>query len=193
MIQTHDISVDKFVRMVDINKDYTNFSSVFKINCKPENEYQMVVASQTMIDDDDDDNDLNYTTYNGSIEADINIEENNKDNYFLCLKTSKPFEAKIEINTKELPVNDAKLNENAILKRQTEERDYNKSQIGQGSHNQQLFQPQSQFQLQPQTQPQPQPQPQQELWFGNTYNMSIFICGALFLIVLIIFLLKKKE
>ena len=120
------IKLTKYMQLIDLNKELTNFDINFSVKEKGGKSFQLAVVDQTTLDSG---NDIPYETINGETSANLISNKDVYQNYFLCLKTSENHPdgvvVDININGREIPaetVTDTTRNDTTpqIVKTQTE-------------------------------------------------------------------------
>ena len=120
------VNVNNIQQLVDLNEDLTNFKLDFKVLSENNLPFNAVVVSQSKLDSGEN---LDFKNVdNGTISGNIVADNGIKQNYYLVLKSENPTKCTVEIDLKEVP-----LNEN-IKKKQEE---YQKQLLLEEKYNQQ--------------------------------------------------------
>lgn len=93
-------TLGKIKQLIDLNGDSTNFDLSFKVSCKDETPFNILVVDQTTLDNTPE---LNYKDAKNVISGNIVADKNIYQNYFLILKSETPCVVDVEINKNELP------------------------------------------------------------------------------------------
>lgn len=96
--KTYNLSNIK--QLIDLNGDSINFDLTFKVTCKDNTPFQLLVVDQTTLDKGEE---LKYKEITNNISGNIVADKNVYQNYFLILKSEKNCTVDIEIIKKELP------------------------------------------------------------------------------------------
>ena len=91
------IKLTKYMQLIDLNKEFTNFDINFSVKEKSGKSFQLAVVDQTTLDSG---NDIPYETINGETSANLISNKDVYQNYFLCLKTTEnhPDDVVVDIN-----------------------------------------------------------------------------------------------
>lgn len=93
-------TLGKIKQLVDLNGDSTNFDLTFKVTCKDNTPFNLLVVDQTTLDNSPE---LDYKEAKGTISGNIVADKNVFQNYFLILKSETPCVVDVELFKKELP------------------------------------------------------------------------------------------
>ena len=93
-------TLGKIKQLIDLNGDSTNFNLTFKVSCKDNTPFNLLVVDQTTLDNSPK---IDYKEAKGSISGNIVADKNVFQNYFLILKSDTPCEVDVELMKKELP------------------------------------------------------------------------------------------
>lgn len=94
------ITLGPVKQLIDINNSLKNFIADFTIEC--DNEFDVVVVTQTMLDDEDSIEYKHITT--GTMSGRIVQDKNTFEHFFILIKSDNPSKAKIYINIEELNI-----------------------------------------------------------------------------------------
>ena len=94
------ITLGPIKQLIDVNDSLKNFIADFTIEC--DNEFDVVVVTQTMLDDEDSIEYKHITT--GTMSGRIVQDKNNFEHFFILIKSDNPSKAKIYINIEELNI-----------------------------------------------------------------------------------------
>ena len=93
-------SLSKIKQLIDLNGDSTNFDLKFKVTCKDDSPFQVLVVDQTTLDNTET---LEYKDVTGVISGNVIADKNVFQNHFLILKSDNQCEVDVEIIKTELP------------------------------------------------------------------------------------------
>ena len=93
-------TLGKIKQLIDLNGDSTNFNLSFKVSCKDNTPFNLLVVDQTTLDNSPK---LDYKESKGTISGNIVADKNIFQNYFLILKSDTPCEVDVELMKNELP------------------------------------------------------------------------------------------
>jgi len=100
MSQTkNSYTLGKIRQLIDLNGDSINFSLSFKITCKDDTIFNVLVVDQKTLDNTPD---LQYKEVSNTISGNITWNKNIYQNYFLILKSEKPCIVDVEITKNNL-------------------------------------------------------------------------------------------
>lgn len=98
------VKLTKYMQLIDLNKEFTNFDINFSVKERSGKSFQLAVVDQTTLDSGSD---IPYETINGETSANLISNKDVYQNYFLCLKTigdnSDNVVVDININGREIP------------------------------------------------------------------------------------------
>jgi len=98
------VKLTKYMQLIDLNKELTNFDINFSVKERSGKSFQLAVVDQTTLDSGSD---IQYETINGETSANLISNKDVYQNYFLCLKTienkSDNVVVDININGREIP------------------------------------------------------------------------------------------
>jgi len=98
------VKLTKYMQLIDLNKEMTNFDINFSVKERSGKSFQLAVVDQTTLDSGSD---IQYETINGETSANLISNKDVYQNYFLCLKTienkSDNVVVDININGREIP------------------------------------------------------------------------------------------
>lgn len=98
------VKLTKYMQLIDLNKELTNFDINFSVKERSGKSFQLAVVDQTTLDSGSD---IPYETINGETSANLISNKDVYQNYFLCLKTignkSDNVVVDININGREIP------------------------------------------------------------------------------------------
>lgn len=94
------ITLGPIKQLIDVNESLKNFIADFTIEC--DNEFDVVVVTQTMLDDEDSIEYKHITT--GTMSGRIVQDKNTFEHFFILIKSDNPSKAKIYINIEELNI-----------------------------------------------------------------------------------------
>ena len=100
MSQTKKYSLGKIKQLIDLNGESTNFDVKFKVECKDNSPFQVLVVDQTTLDSTEK---LEYKNATKVISGNVISDKNIFQNHFLILKSDNQCEVDVEIIKKELP------------------------------------------------------------------------------------------
>ena len=93
-------SLSKIKQLIDLNGDSTNFNIKFKVTCKDNLPFQVLVVDQTTLDNAET---LEYKDVTGTISGNVIADKNVFQNHFLILKSDNQCEVDVEIIKEDLP------------------------------------------------------------------------------------------
>lgn len=93
-------TIGKIKQLIDLNGEHTNFDLSFKVTCRDDTPFNLLVVDQTTLDNTPE---LKYKEVKGSISGNIVADKNIYQNYFLILKAEKTCVVDVERNLKVLP------------------------------------------------------------------------------------------
>ena len=96
--------IGKLQQLIDLNQDITNFKAEFKVSCKTDKPFMMLVTSQSQLDDPNVNN-LEFKEVKGYIGGNIIADKNIFQNYFVVLKSDDDQEVELEVILEPLPDN----------------------------------------------------------------------------------------
>ena len=103
------VLVNKIKQLIDLNGDKVNYDLNFSVTSKDGLPFDTIVVSQAKLDSGEE---LEYKkVLNGVINGNIVADKDIYQNYFLLLKADKPVECFVEIDIKDIPVNEEFLNQ----------------------------------------------------------------------------------
>ena len=103
------VLVNKIKQLIDLNGDKVNYDLNFSVTSKDGLPFDTIVVSQAKLDSGEE---LEYKkVLNGVINGNIVADKDIYQNYFLLLKSDKPVECFVEIDIKDIPVNEEFLNQ----------------------------------------------------------------------------------
>jgi len=94
-------SLSKIKQLIDLNGDSTNFNIKFKVTCKDNSPFQVLVVDQTTLDNTETLEYKDVTT--GVISGNVIADKNVFQNHFLILKSDNQCEVDVEIIKEDLP------------------------------------------------------------------------------------------
>ncbi len=98
------VKLTKYMQLIDLNKELTNFDINFSVKERGGKSFQLAVVDQTTLDSGSD---IPYETINGETSANLISNKDVYQNYFLCLKAMEnQFDdvvVDININGREIP------------------------------------------------------------------------------------------
>lgn len=98
------VNINNIQQLVDLNEDLTNFRLDFKVLSENNVPFKAVVVSQHKLDSSEI---LDFKNVdNGIISGNIISDNGVKQNYYLVLKSENPTKCTIEIDLKEIPLNE---------------------------------------------------------------------------------------
>lgn len=96
--------IGKIQQLVDLSENHTNFKCTFKIVAPPDAVYNMLVVTQSQLDNDDFT--PSFRKERGESGGEIIADKNVQENYFLILKSDdKPVDLEVFRNIEPLPDN----------------------------------------------------------------------------------------
>ena len=93
-------TLGKIKQLIDLNGDSTNFDLSFKVTCKNDTPFDLLVVDQTTLDNTPE---LQYKQVNRTISGNIVSDKNIYQNFFLILKSDKKCDVDVELTKKVLP------------------------------------------------------------------------------------------
>jgi len=99
-LESHILNLNSIKQLVDINKNFTNFSCKFEIESENRKPFEMVVINQRLLDNDGM---INFITVDGETSGEFVMDKNIFDNWFIALRSSEPVKVFIKINLQPLP------------------------------------------------------------------------------------------
>lgn len=93
-------TLGKIKQLIDLNGDSTNFDLSFKVTCKDDTPFDLLVVDQTTLDNTPE---LQYKKVNNTISGNIVSDKNIYQNFFLILKSDKKCDVNVELTKKVLP------------------------------------------------------------------------------------------
>lgn len=98
------VKLTKYMQLIDLNKELTNFDINFSVKERSGKSFQLAVVDQTTLDSGSN---IPYETINGETSANLISNKDVYQNYFLCLKTNENHSdnvvVDININGREIP------------------------------------------------------------------------------------------
>lgn len=101
-INKKSYKIGKIKQLIDLNEDSTNFNLSFKVTCNDETPFQVLVVDQKTLDETPE---LEYKEVVSTISGNIVEDKNNPQNHFLVLRSETPCVVDVEIDKRELPIN----------------------------------------------------------------------------------------
>ena len=121
------VNVNNIQQLVDLNEDLTNFRLDFKVLSENNIPFKAVVVSQSKLDSEEN---LDFKNVdNGNISGNIVADNGVKQNYYLVLKSENPTKCTVEINLKEIPLNENIRKEQEEYQKKLLEEQYNQQRI----------------------------------------------------------------
>ena len=106
------VLVNKIKQLIDLNGDKVNYNLNFTVTSKDGLPFDTIVVSQAKLDSGEE---LEYKkVLNGIINGNIVADKDVYQNYFLLLKAENPVECTVEIDIKDIPVNEQFLNQQVL-------------------------------------------------------------------------------
>ena len=94
------VGINNIQQLFDINGDYTNFKSVFKVTSNENKPFYIAVVDQNTLDN----NDIQFKEAKGVMSGTVSSEKNIYQGFYLVLKANDPTIITISIKTEELPM-----------------------------------------------------------------------------------------
>lgn len=95
-------SIGSMKQLIDLNGSSTNFELTFRVNSHNKEPFDMLVVDQTTLDSNPS---LEYKhVANGEMTGSLKNDKNVYQNYFLIIKAEKPCQCDVEINKREMPI-----------------------------------------------------------------------------------------
>lgn len=91
--------IGQIMKLIDLNKDITNFDMDFKVTADNKAEFDMAIVDQNTLDEGI----VDYNSVNGAISGNIRNDKNEYHSYMMALKASKPCTITVETNFQSLP------------------------------------------------------------------------------------------
>lgn len=103
------VNVNNIPQLIDLNEDTVNFKLDFKVSSENNEQFNVVVASQLKLDSGEP---LDFKQVdNGNISGSIIVDNGVKQNYYLVIKSDNPTKCTVELNLKEIPLNEKYIEE----------------------------------------------------------------------------------
>lgn len=93
--------IGKIMKLIDLNKDVTNFDMGFQVVADDNAEFEIVIIDQDTLDEGN----LEYKKVQGSINGSIRNDKNMYQNYMMALRADKPCTINVETTFNRLPDN----------------------------------------------------------------------------------------
>jgi hypothetical protein len=107
------VLVNQMKKLIDLNGDKINYELNFKVTSKDSLPFDTIVVSQSTLDSGEK---LEYKkVLNGIITGNIVSDKNVYQNFFLLLKSDTPVECTVEIDIKDIPVNEDFLRQQELM------------------------------------------------------------------------------
>jgi hypothetical protein len=93
--------IGKIMKLIDLNKDVTNFELNFQVVAEDDAEFEVVIVDQATLDEGN----LDYRKVQGAINGNIRNDKNVYQNYMMALRADTPCNVNVETTFDQLPDN----------------------------------------------------------------------------------------
>lgn len=95
-----NVGINNFRQLFDLNKEYVNFKSSFKVTALDGGPFYIAVTDQNTLDNGD----IEFKEVEGESSGNLTSDKNISQIYYLALKSDEPREVSINIQIEELPL-----------------------------------------------------------------------------------------